>query len=218
MTTRSQLQTSVDNWMIRDDIGAGVDFDEILLIVEAELDRELRIVEQERTVTVNFTGREADLPADYLEERNPFIDDNVRKIAYMTPKAIREAGPWQNGRVGAFYTLEGGGGTPGTDDRVKMVIAAPASVAEPLDIEVNYYARLPRLVNAPDTNWVLTNHFDIYLYGCIRAGWEILQEHELEDRYKSKYEAAKAALSRSQNRKRFSAIPKQPYNSPRAIV
>lgn len=219
MSTLGILKSSVDAWLIRDDVAVtGSDFPQILLLAESDIARDVRCVVQEKTVTLNFTGRSADLPADFLCERNPFIDDNVRKIAYMTPKAIREAGPWQNGRSGAFYTLEGGGGTPGTDDRVQMIIAAAASVADPLAIDVNYYARFPALTSDPDTNWLLTNHFDVYLYATLRAAAEYIQEDVLEDRYMGKYERAVAKLSTHENRKRFSAIPKQPYNSPRAIV
>lgn len=218
MSTFGQLKTSVDSWLIRDDVAAsGTDFDEAMLIAEAEIARDVRCVIQEVSATINFTGRSADLPADYLEERNPFIDDNVRKIGYMTPKAIREAGPWQNGRVGAFYTLEGNGGTA-PDNRVKMTIAAAASVSEPLAIIVNYIARFAPLTADPDTNWLLQNHYDVYLYGALRAACELIQEDELEDRYRGKYDRAVAALAKHENRKRYSVIPKQPYNSPRAIV
>ena len=218
MTTLLILKESVDAWLLRDDVGvSGTDFDTIMLLAEAEIAVDVRCVVQEAQTTLTFTGRSADLPADYLQERNPFIDDNVRKIAYMSPKAIRET-VWTHGRVGSFYTIEGGGGTPGTDDRVQMTIAGAASVADPLNIIVNYYARFGGMTDDADTNWLLTNHFNVYLYATLRAAAEYIQEDMLEDRYKGKYEEAIAKLSVHENRKRFSAAPKQSYGSPRAIV
>jgi hypothetical protein len=137
----------------------------------------------------------------------------------MTPKAIRQSNAWAagRGRVGSFYTLEGNPTVVG-DERVKMVIAAPASVTTPLSVDVNYYARFGGLVLDADTNWLLVNHFDVYLYAALRASCEYIQEDILEDRYASKYDRAIEKQSKHENRKRFAAMPKQQYSSPRAII
>lgn len=218
MSTFLILKQSVDSWLLRDDVAVtNSEFSTIMLLAESEIATDVRCVVQETSVDLVFDGRSQDLPADYLAERNPFIDDNVRKIAYMTPKTLREVGPWQNGRTGAFYTLEGGGGTP-PDDRVQMTIAAPASASTTLTIAVNYYKRFAALVNDADTNWLLQNHFNVYLYAALRASAEYIQEDALEDRFKAKYEEAKEKLTKHENRKRFGVVPKQAYGSPRAIV
>ena len=215
MTTLGQLKTSVDNWLARDDVAvSGTDFTEILLIAESEIARDVRAMVQETTTTLTFTGREADLPADFLEPRNPFIDDNIRKFEYKTPQALRESSGWATGRQGAAYTLEG---NP-TTGRVKMVIAAPASASTPLTVEVNYWARFPALVNDNDTNWLLANHYDIYLYATLRAACEYIQEDVLEDRYMLKYERAIERQQKLENRKRYGAMPKQAYGNPRGAV
>ncbi len=223
MTTLSQLKTSVDNWLARDDVAvSGADFPQILLIAESNIARDVRLAVQEASTTLTFTGRSVDLPADFLEVRNPFIDDNVRKFEYKTPQAIREARSWNDGRVGAFYTLEGSPDPnfPTTqDDRVKMVIASPASSSSPLDVDVNYYRRIPALVNDTDTNWLLQNHYDIYLYATLRAACEYIQEDILEDRYQGKYDLAIEKQQKHENRKRFAMpVPKQAYGNPRGVV
>lgn len=219
MTTLAQLKSSVDAWLIRDDVAvSGSDFGTILLIAEAQIAREVRCGVQEKTATLNFTGRSADLPADYLEPRNPFVDDSTRRLDYMTPEAIRRSASWENGRAGGFYTIEGGGGTPGTDDRMQVTIAGPASVASPLSMDVNYYARFAALTSDPDTNWLLTNHFDVYLYATLRAAAEYIQEDVMEDRYERKFIGVVEAMNKHENRKRYGAMPKHASNSPRSIV
>ena len=219
MTTLATLKNSVDSWLIRDDVsGATTDFATILRLAEAQIAREVRCGVQEQTTTLNFTGRSADLPANYLEPRNPFIDDSSRLMDYMTPEAIRRSSAWTNGRVGAFYTIEGGGGTPGTDDRMQVTIAGPASATSPLSMDVNYYARFAALTSDPDTNWLLTNHFDVYLYATLRAAAEYIQEDMLEDRYNAKFVGAVESLNIHENRKRYGAMPKHASNSPRSIV
>ena len=221
MTTLSQLQTSVDAWLARDDVAvSGSDWPQILLLAESDIARDVRCAVQETSTTLNFTGRSEDLPADFLEVRNPFIDDNIRKFEYKTPQAIREAASWNNGRVGAFYTLEGGGkDVTGTgDDRVAVIIASGASASSPLSVDVNYYRRFPALTNPTDTNWLIQNHYDVYLYASLRAACEYIQEDVLEDRYASKYERAIEKLQKHENRKRYTAAPKQAYGNPRGVV
>ena len=219
MSTLGQLKTSVDAWLARDDIAvSGSDWPQILLLAESNIARDFRFVQQEATTTLTFTGREQDLPADYLEPRNPFIDDNVRKFEYKTPQAIREASSWSNGRQGAFYTLEGSPDPSGADDRVKMVIASEASASSPLDVEVNYYRRFPALVNDTDTNWLLVNHFDVYLYASLFSAASYLQEFELEQRYQARYDRIVELQQKHENRKRYGAMPKQAYANPRGVV
>lgn len=222
MSTLGQLKTSVDAWLARDDVAVtNADFPQILLIAESNIARDLRLATNEASTTLNFTGRSVDLPADYIEPRNPFIDDNIRKFEYMTPQAIRESSAWENGRVGAFYTLEGSPdpGAPATnDDRVKMVIASPASVSDPLDVEINYWRRFPALTADTDFNWLLVNHYDIYLYATLRVACEYIQEDVLEDRYEAKYDKAIEKQTKLENRKRYGAMPKQAYANPRGVV
>lgn len=220
MSTLGQLKTSVDSWLARDDIAvSGSDFDEVLLIAESEIAREFRFAIQEAQATLNFTGRSVDLPSDFLEMRNPFIDDNIRKFEYKTPQAIREAASWNDGRVGAFWTLEGNNAQPLTSSATfQMTIAGPASASSPLSVLINYWARFPALVNDPDTNWILVNHFDIYLYACLRAAAELIQEDVLEDRYAAKFERVVDRQNKHEKRKRFGAQPKQAYAGPRAVI
>lgn len=218
MTTRAQLATSVDAWLARDDVAVtGPDFIQILLIAESQISVGYRFSVQEQSIDLVFTGRSVDLPANFLEVRNPFIDDTIRKINFKTPKAIRESTEWTNGRVAAAYTIEGGGGTE-PDDRMQVTIAGPASVASPLTMTVNYYKRFAALTAGVDTNWLLINHFEVYLYETLRAAGEYIQEAEIEASYTTKAATLRELFSKHENRKRFGAMPKQGYASPRTIV
>lgn len=220
MTTLAQLKTSTDAWLARDDIAVtGDDFPQILLIAESLIARKIRLIEQEVTTTLTFTGRSADLPADFLEPRNPFIDDNTRKFEYMTPQTLRESEHWSNGRVGSFYTLEGSrDGTNGADDRVKMIIAGPASASNPLDVEVNYVRRFTGLVDSDDTNWLLTNHFDAYLFAVLVSACRYMRKFAEKAAYEADFKDVIDDLGKIANRKRFGSMPKQSYGNPRGVV
>lgn len=125
MTTLSQLQTSVDSWLARDDVAVtGSDFPQILLNAEAEISRDIRTVVQEQRTTLTNSTRTEDLPADFLEIRQIFIDDtNGRRfLEYQTPEVIREQGSWQSGRRTAFYSIEGDDDVNGIGN-VRLVLA-----------------------------------------------------------------------------------------------
>lgn len=221
MTTISELQTSVDEWLVRDDVAVtGTQFDKILLIAESSIARNYRFAVQEAQTTVNITGRSADLPADFLEIRNPFIDDNVRRLEYKTPQAIRESGDWdgQSGQTRA-YTVEGNGGTP-PDNRMQITIAQAASGSAPVDLVLNYYSRFAGLDTGipADTNWLLQNHYDVYLYETLYAAAVYIQETELANSYWQTCQLLRQQFTKHENRKRFGAEPKQRYGNPRMIV
>lgn len=218
MNTLAELQTAVDSWLMRDDVALGTDWGQVLAIAESNIANDVRSVAQEVTTSLVFTGRSADLPADFLEIRDVYVSGN--KIEFMTPQALRESPLWVSGRSGAFYTLEGGGKDVSEvgDDRVALVIAAAATPASPLTVEVKYFRRFPALTLATDTNWLLKNHFDVYLYAALRVGCEYIGEETLEDRYAVKYAKAVSKIARNENRKRYGAVPKRPYSNPRGIV
>jgi hypothetical protein len=176
---------------------------------------------QEASALLVFTGQSVDLPDDFLEARNPFIDSQTRVINYMTPKVLRESIYFKDGQpAGQFYTIEGQNTAPLTAGAtaLQMTIAGPGSVANPVTIGINYWSRFPALVLDTDTNWILQNHYDIYLYGCLRVACEYIQEDLLEDRYRQKYDRIVELQARHENRKRYTAAPKQAYGNPRAIV
>lgn len=220
MTTISQLQTSVDSWLVRDDVAVtGTDFPQILLNAESQIARNYRFIVQEAETTINMTDKRADLPADFLELRNPFIDNNVRKFEYKTPQAIREASSWDSGRTTGFFTIEGGGGTA-PDDRVQIVVNTNPTVSDPLDVEILYWARFPALdTGTPsDTNWLLQNHYDVYLYETLYQAAVYIQETALADYYWSMCQQLRDQLKIQENRKRYNAVPKQSYANPRGVV
>lgn len=217
MTTFAKLKTAVDNWLMRDDISVNTeDFEVIMLLAESDIARDVICLMQETSASLVFTGRYADLPENFLEIRNPFIDDKVYDVDYLTPKALRQSSSWNSGRKGKFYTVEGGGGEVG-DERLRMVIAAPGSASDPVTIEINYYARFAPLVNDADTNWLLRNHFDVYMYAVMKNACDYIHEFGLAEKYEKKYITAKNKQALHENRKRFTAMPKQSAGS-RTVV
>ncbi len=223
MTTLSQLKTSVDNWLIRDDVAVtGSDWPQILLNAESSIARNYKFIVQEKTSTITLTSRRGDLPADFMGLRNPFIDNQQRKFEYQTPQAFREASSYNSGRFTGFFTIEGGGdeggGPASPDDRAQIVVNTNPTVSDPVDVELLYWGRFPALVNDPDTNWLLENHYDVYLYESLLAAAIYIQETELAQVYRGLAQECRDELRIQENRKRYAAVPKQAYANPRGVV
>lgn len=213
MTTLATLRSAVDSWLARDDVGtSNTNFPIIMQLAESDIARDVFVLNGDTTTTLTFTGRSEALPADFLSMRTPFIDDNVRDTKFMTPDVIRQSSAWNNGRVGSVFTIESEAGA------LVMTIGGPASASSPLDFKINYRARFVPLVDPTDTNWLLQNHFDLYLYATLRAACEWIGETALEDRYQSKYDGRVVKQNKLENKKRFGSVAKVKFNSPRVVV
>jgi len=215
VTTRQRLIEDVDSWLARDDISVSDAINSIILLAEDYISTDVRLVTQERSTTLMVDGRRVQAPANYLTYRVLFLDG--RRLEYKTPEAIRESPEWRGGGPLASFSIEGG-----EDDTVQFVFAPAGTAENPVEVELLYFARIPSLVaNGEEddpTNWLLQNHYSVYLYATLRAAAEWVQEEQLEDRYKAKYDECVARLSRSENRKRFGAGAKVTYGSSRTVV
>lgn len=202
MTDRAQLVVDVDEWLARDDVSSGSNFDSILRMAEARIARHIRTLIQQMYVQISFDAREENLPSDFLELRaEPTLADApnpaASKIYYQTPDVLRGDEAYQNASRTIFYSIE----SDGTNHI--MLISPPGSASTPTLVDVQYIARFPALVNPTDTNWLLTNHYDIYLFATLHQAAVYLQEEQLKISYATDYGAAKDELARSENRKRW---------------
>jgi hypothetical protein len=75
VTTYSGLVASVQSWLNRSDLTAKVP--DFIALLEARLNRELRVPDMERMTTLVLTDGAVDLPTDFLEARHLYIDGDT---------------------------------------------------------------------------------------------------------------------------------------------
>lgn len=217
MTTRIVLVEQGAEWLARDDLeGQLVAEDVAVRMAEATIARRVRIRDQETSISFSANARVTALPSDYLAMRSLALDTILgRSIDYMTPERIRESPIWLNqgfrneeDNVASAYTIEG-----------NNLILAPAPTADiPTPLLMTYYRRYPHLDANTDTNSLLTNHFDIYLYAYLTAVATFLQETEIADRYERMFEKAVAEVTRSERWGRFAGSALISTGNPRRTV
>lgn len=155
ISTHLDLKNAVARYVRRSDLTA--DIPNFIGLAENRITNELDLPSYETELDVTISGREATLPADFLEQRRAYIDvaDPVQRIEYRVPERFWD---YDQGKAPDFpriYTIEG--------NKLKFSPSASGSY----DGKWLYLARAVRLVGDTDTNEILTNHTGLYLYGSL---------------------------------------------------
>ena len=211
MTTYTQLQADVDQLY-----GRSVFQDVLMRIAEPKIRRRVRVREMETTTQLVCNSRTTTLPTDYLALRALTLDSALgRDIQYLTPERIREAPIWNN---------QGGGLTDNTALAVSIegnaITLAPApSAGAPVTLDIVYFAQFASLSAGTDTNWLLTNAYDVYLWAVLFAAADWDEDDVLAEKFERRFENAVLELEESDRRGRFpGGKALVATGSPRAVV
>lgn len=152
LATYSDLKTSIASWMHRSDLTSVIP--DCVTLCESDFNRRLRIAQMETRATADFDEGYESLPSDFLELREVRVNASPAiSLEYMTPAQMTVNYPTLVAGRPSFYTM--------VNSQIRMNMI-PAS-----EVEISYYVRIPALSNDAPTNWMLTNHPDVYLYGTL---------------------------------------------------
>jgi hypothetical protein len=179
ISTYSELKTSLANWLHRSDLTSIIP--DFISLNEADFNRQLRIAQMEVRATATFDEGYEDLPTDFLELREIKIASSTPvSLKYVTPEYMTEAYPASVAGDTVVYTIQ--------DSQLRLN-ATPSA-----EVEIAYYVRIAALSDDAPTNWMLTNHPDVYLFGSLMfgaiylrkpaaeiAGWKSLYEERLKE-------------------------------------
>lgn len=154
LASYSDLTTAIGTWLKRADLAsAAPDF---ITLCEAKVNRVLRINEVENRVTATLDEQYESLPTDFLEPRKLQITTSPSsELTYLTPSVMDARYPSPNSGRPFHYTIVGGS--------LKFEVTPSPSLL----MELVYYVRVPALTAVAPTNWLMTNHPDVYLYGSL---------------------------------------------------
>ncbi|MEE4302455.1 MAG: hypothetical protein V2J24_23650 [Pseudomonadales bacterium] len=196
MTTRAALLADIDAYFVRtfepDRQNA------IIREAEAFIRRNLRV--QEMIVSGQLTlapiaGTAAGsvaLPDGWLEFRRVSVDsvDGPNLTMLSAEDFFSRRSYFQGHGPEDVYCIEGG-----------QLYAAPGGSST---LNVGYYTALDPLTEPTDTNAVLANAYDLYLYTCLMAAAEFEQDFEMADRNRARASGIIEALNRNNRRARIS--------------
>ena len=167
INTYSTLQTAVANWLDRDDLTDRIP--EFISLAEATFNRTLRLRAMETTVsdTTPSGSKEDALPTSYLQMREIHLTTSpVISLAYITPEIMYRIRAGSNNGKPNAYTIVG-----------DNILFGPTP-DDGYGYSMTYYKAFDALGDDTQTNWLILNAPDLYLYGTLLQAEPFLMNDE----------------------------------------
>ena len=171
-----ELKTAIASWLNRSDLAATIP--DFVKLAEADIRRDVRVQAMESLTTGTLTGETLAHPTGYIEARRLTLDGHVYE--YRIPSDYTEAvrvssTEYVYTSIGSnFYILNGANGD---------------------SYALTYSAAFAALSADSDTNWLLTNVPDVYLFASLRWGAVYLRDTEATTTYLAMYLSAAKRIS-----------------------
>jgi len=156
ISTYSELQTAVANWLDRTDLTARVP--EFIALAEAQMNRRLRVRQMVARAEAALASEFVEAPSDMLAPIQLALErseSDIRLLQYLAPERLlaEKVGGDSSGEP-ELYSVVGGS--------LQLLPAPDATYTG----ELTYYGKIPPLASNA-TNWLLSAYPDAYLYGAL---------------------------------------------------
>ena len=197
ITTYAELQTATANWLDRSDMTDRIP--EFIELAEANFNRVIRQPDMiTKDDSFSISSRYTTLPTDTLEIVRIVLDlTPVIVLEYMTPEELSERRSSLTGTGKPYYFTTIGGSTNQLE-----VLRSPDST---YTASIIYYTRIAALTDSATTNWLLTNHPDIYLFGTLVEAEPYLKNDDRMPMWTSRLDKALNDLRLQGQRERHTA-------------
>jgi len=155
-TDYTSLKTELADFLARADLTSKVDT--FIDFGEAWLNRELRLRAMQVAGDLTIDAQSIALPTGYLEARRLYLDTSPKRVLeYFPPEDFYHIYAGSETGKPQLFTIEG-----------DNILFAP-SPDTTYTGKFLYYKPFTALDDTNTTNWLLTNHPDLYLAACIIA-------------------------------------------------
>lgn len=188
ITTYSELQTAVANWLDRSDQTARIP--EFIALAEADINSEfdLRTIESDQALTPVSESRYIALPAGFREAQNLWIlwSTSRAEMRFVTPETIDVS---TVAGVPSAWCIDG----------MNVAFDCPCDTSPGYSFVMRMMGGVA-LSDASPTNLVLTNYPNVYLYGALREAAPYLRDPEALVMWSAKYAEALGKAKYKENR------------------
>lgn len=201
----SELKTAVANWLARSDLTSEiVDF---ITLTESRLaygddtpgleTPPLRTLDQEASTTLSTTSASVTLPTDFLEERKIWISQggDDYPLDVWTPESQIELLGREGTSRPTTYSVEG----DGTNNYLRLYPSPDATYS----LNLLYYKKYTSFSADADTNWVLTNAPQVYLFSALIEGFTFTRSDQQAQKYAARAKGAIDGLNRATMRQKW---------------
>lgn len=206
ISTYGEIKTAVANWLARSDLTTRIV--EFVALAESRIaygadddttaypSEPIRIrgMETESTLTVN--ARTVALPTGYLETRRFYLDtDPIIKLDYQSPSDFWAAAVATTGKPVKF-TIEG-----------ENLVLGPKVPDSSYSGKFLYYKKFTAFSSDSDTNWLVANAPQIYVYGALLEAAPFIRNDTRLPMWHGLYKSIANGLNRADERDRYSGAP-----------
>ena len=160
LTTYSGLKTALANWLNRTDLTDEI-ADDFIKLAESDFNAKLRIRQMEQIDSITIDSETETVPTGFIGVRSFYILASSTKyvLEYITPHNMFEIKAGSTTARPRVYTIE-------SDDEVETLRFGPSPDTSYTGY-LSYYKSFGALSDSNTTNYILTNHPGIYLYGSL---------------------------------------------------
>ena len=200
LSTYSNLKTAIANWLNRSDLTDEIS-DDFIKLTEADFNSKLRIRKMVTQATITIDSETESLPTGFLQVRDFYILSGTTKypLRYMTPSQMDQVKGTSRTGIPSSYTILG--------DTFRFMPKPDSSYTS----KINYYKSFDTLSDTNTTNWILTNHPSIYLYGSLFHAANFLGgiNPQQVQSWQGMYSTAMERLEQNDREDQFSGSPLQ---------
>lgn len=193
LTSYTELKTSIANYLNRSDLTSVIP--DFITLAESKLNRILRLRVMQKRVSTTTTADDAfiDLPSDFLEMVQFFVDSNPNAILdYVNPTEIELNNLQDSSGTPQQYTIMG--------NEIKLNPIPDSTYT----LKLSYFGKIPALSNSNTTNYILSNYPQVYLYGALVEAQPYIINDERLPTWLTLYNEAVQLINRDDEQGRYS--------------
>lgn len=186
ISTFAELKTAIADFLNRDDLTSTIPT--FIALAEAQINRDIRHYEMENRATAELSSQYLDRPSDWVETIRLHVTSGGTRVLNLLSRASMA-----DKRQGA----ENATGEPGFychSERGFEVFPTPDGT---YTTELLYYQKITALSDSNTSNWLLSDHPDVYLYGSLLHSAPYLAEDQRIAVWAQLYSAAIQRINQS---------------------
>lgn len=190
--TYAELKTNIANYLNRSDLTSYIDT--FIDSTEAELNRRLRTKEMIKRATATADSQYLTVPTDWQEAINIEVtSNNFSPLFQQSIESLDVYRKANNNITGQpiYYAM--------VDDSIELAPTPDSSYT----LQLTYYAKINALSDSNTTNFVSTDHPDVYLYGALKHASIFLMEDERIPLFTNQFEKALEEIRLEQEKAAF---------------
>jgi len=196
------LKASIANWLNRSDLTDAIQ-DDFIKLCEADFNAKLRIRQMEQIDAITINAETVTVPTGFIAARSFYILSGSTKyhLEYISPANLFKIKGSSTTGLPRVYTIE-------SDDGTESIRFAPTPDSTYTGY-LQYYKAFDALSSSNTTNYILTNHPAIYLYGSLYHASNFLGgiEPNQQQQWLGMYQAAMERCENNDRTDSYGASP-----------